>query len=356
MSGQSKSRLRELLERLAEVVLVLALVVRFVVCFAVRFASVCLCFFFIISMPFLLLAIWFTLPWYHNWISNFSAPDSKPLTGTLIVVLSALATYKFNKSLSEFVPTFNDWRKTAKERLSFKNILRNNQFKGESHEDSGSLSGNSLRLWYRISIPCVILLGVFSYQVLDVRHSPPPEPIIGFPVLFGKAQGIPSEGASGIKLEHGHEVQLEKFMELLKSLSNARPDPIEFLIIGYASNTPFYETDHEDYDQNLLVANLRAKAVGGFLGKELKKLGHGCSRLEWKQYGKLEMHRPYKNPAELPHDLAFERMNQSVMLYVMTKDETGQVFIQEADTGNSSDHLIYSGGRGDGFAIVPCEM
>ena len=354
MSGQSKSSLRELLEQIAEVVLVLALVVRLVVRLVVILLSVIV----LLIFPLLLIVIYCRWPAYYNWIRGFSAPDSGPLMSTLIVALSALATYKFNKSLSKFRPTFKCWREAVK------NKFRNNQFKDELHKCSGSLFGNTLRLGWIFSIPFAILLGVFSYHLLDVRHSPPPEPIIGYPpepiigypVLFGKAQGMPSQDSSGIKLEHGHRVQLEKFMELLKSLSNSRPDPIEFLIIGYASHTPFYSAENKDYDQNLLVANLRAKAVGSFLGKELKDLGHGCSRLEWKQHGKLEMHRPYKNPANLPDDLAFERLNQSVMLYVMTKDETGHVFTLEAKSGDPSDHLTSSGGRGNGFAIVPCEM
>ena len=162
---------------------------------------------------------------------------------------------------------------------------------------------------------------------------------------------MPSEDSPGIRLEPSHKEQLKKFMELLSPLLNSELDPIKLLIVGYASDTPFYMEGGIDYDENIPVANFRAKVVGDFLSKNL---GYNCSRMEWKRYEVLKECRPYQDPVGLPSNLRLERMNQSVMLYVMKENETGNKCIGRAGSVTSDD-LTPSSGGGGGFAICPCE-
>lgn len=205
----------------------------------------------------------------------------------------------------------------------------------------------SVRMRRAVNAFIAIFLLVYLFQ--DVGSTPPiptihTESVIGFPVLFDRAHVGESpdvtfsENSSGIKLENGHKEQLRALTELLNSI--ARPGlEINLMVIGYASHTPISVGGFKRYNPNLEVANLRAEVVAKFLNKVHTEVRaqvlerNGGVQLpnlnfhpkKWDEYETLKECRPYKSPVELPedHDIPpLERMNQSVMLYVMNEKET----------------------------------
>ena len=285
---------------------------------------------------------------------------------TLLIALTAFAGYIVTQSLDSLRRNFKEWWETVKIQLvamlkqsvailvSMPAIIFPNsflKFRSESwiSQWHGILKvlGSFLRLSRNLIVFPAIFLLVYAYHNIPDGAQPSPqgtgvadgaqpnpqgsaEPIIGLPLLFGRAQGMPpSEDSRGIRLEPSHEEQLKVFMDLLKPLLNSESGPVNLLVIGYASNTPFYINGSRDYNPNVPVANFRAKVVGDFLSKNL---GFNCSRMKWKRYELLQECRPYKSPVGLPSNLRLERMNQSVMLYVMKKNGTVNNCIGRADS------------------------
>ena len=169
-------------------------------------------------------------------------------------------------------------------------------------------------------------------------HIPEPqkvsEPMIGLPVLFGTARVesppdvIFSTESWGIRLEHDSETQLKEWLNLW-----APPTAdLEFLVVGYASHTPIIVEGHDRFELNVQVANLRAKTVWSFLNKQLRESGKEelarrmTQCIKWSDYRTLQGCRPYNKPVtaleDREYDIALlERMNQSVMVYVMNGKE-----------------------------------
>ena len=258
---------------------------------------------------------------------------------TIIVAATAIGVYMVHKSLDSLNRTSKEWRKAFMEQfmdilamifgtflLKDRRASRNNQSKHIWEKYGGSLVGSSLRFGARLFIPSVTFFAVFSYHLLvdnpqsksgkRPERGESSEPIIGLPVLFGRAQGgTPSKDSRGIKLEDSHEVQLKIFIDLLKPILNSKSNSIELLVIGYASHTLVDVNGSKEFEPNRCIANLRAKTVGDYLKNDL---GVNCSRMEWDKYKTLETCRPYRNPNGLSDDATpLGRFNQSVMLYVM---------------------------------------
>ena len=179
------------------------------------------------------------------------------------------------------------------------------------------------------------------------------EPIVTLPVLFGRAQFDNqsngdskrfSKDSSGIKLDRNSEMQLRRYLDLLNELSTIRSD-LQLLVVGYASDTPIPIPGQGPYDANVIVANLRAAVVANFLKKEQASrkdeadlMDLSICRTVWKGYNGLRDCRPYQTSNGQPRDPAhvplLERMNQSVMLYIMDEQRANSTCIGGQDSEN----------------------
>ena len=154
---------------------------------------------------------------------------------------------------------------------------------------------------------------------------------VGIPVFFGSAKPgknnrVESEDA-GVRLQNGHKQQLTAFLEMMAALDPSQSKKIKFVVVGYASATPFLcnpdcassdEKNSRDMQMNKDVANYRAENVQRFLEKErvdfpvLKEVSFGVKK--WDDYNELVKCRPYRSALFSPDSLP-ERMNQSVMIF-----------------------------------------
>ena len=191
--------------------------------------------------------------------------------------------------------------------------------------------------------------------IAPVEPSVYAEPIAALPVLFhtalveeiGGSKCDVSIDSSGVELVEHSKNQLKSFVSLVKSVLDSDPD-LMLLVVGYASDTNVScGLTGEYYNElNVKIANLRAQAVGDFLNEELNDIDR--QRIQCRRWQKLRVLldcRPYKSlvrgkPVRKDDNFApLERMNQSVMLYVIDAKDTNEKCIGGKDSATPCSEL-----------------
>lgn len=122
-----------------------------------------------------------------------------------------------------------------------------------------------------------------------------------------------SENSTGVKLKKHHKDQLDRFM---KRTSNSDKKEASIHIVGYASDIQFNVAGKDSNDLNRRVANLRARGVAKHL-RGSHNMIITCTK--WEGYEKMQQARPYQYEYSSPIGEIIERLNQSVIVYLIPK-------------------------------------